>query len=81
MNTNQAISSNNQNTMVRQGSSGGLRKLELNGKYTSMQSHSCSIVGGNAGNNPASSGLSGGQGINPYNRTGNPSAGATQTDT
>ena len=77
MNTNQAVSATNQNTMARQGSSGGLRKLELNGKYPSNQSHSCSTVGAN---NAASSGLAG-QGSHPFNRAGNPSSGPTQTDT
>ena len=75
MNLNQAVSGTNQPSMARQGSSGGLRKLELNGRYNSSQSHACCLVGGNVGNNPASSGLSGPQGTHPYNRVGNPSSG------
>ena len=80
MNTNTAQSASSHPTMARQGSSGGLRKLELNGRYPLMQLNSGSLVGANAGNNPASSGLSGAQGSLPYNRAGNASAGAAQSD-
>ena len=66
--------------MARQGSSSGLRKLELNGRYPLMQLNTRSLVGTNAGNNPASSGLLGTQGGFPYNRAGNASAGIAQPD-
>ena len=80
MSAHQAASATNQNTMARQGSSGGLRKLELNSKYDSVHLNLSSVAGGNTISNPASSGLAGPQGNNAYTRAGNTLSGPIQAD-
>ena len=80
MSAHQAASSTNQNTMARQGSSGGLRKLELISKYDTIKFNLSSVAGGNTINDPASSGLQGPQGTTAYNRASNTLSGPIQAD-